>query len=144
MSTVPVDGVDGASCWIGLVASWHGELVNYYANTGCAGIDAESVTVTVEGPNGHRDTSKCQAEDQFLLGCAAKEIEGSFQCGDRCGQTTLAITHRVQVPPDTRFANLDSTSCAMESAVLSCSYRVTMATVAVRNVWSVRVRSTPA
>lgn len=43
-------------------------------------------------------------EDHLLLGCGAKEIEGSLQCGDRCGQPSLTVGYRVPVPPDTRFA----------------------------------------
>ena len=136
MSSAPVDGEDRARCWMGLVASWHGDLVNFYANTGCEGIDAEAVTVTIEDRDGHRQAAGCRDDQQVLLSCSARELEGSLRCEARCGDTVLTVTHRVRVPAGTEVPNLEATACALDDTELSCSYPLTMDTVTVETAWS--------
>lgn len=136
MSTVPVQDADGARRRVGLVVRRYGDRINFYASTGCEGVDVGAVTVAFEGPGGRRDTLGCRDEGQLLLGCGARELEGSVRCGDRCGDTTLMVVHRAHVPPSTRLPALEPTSCGFDDGVLSCSYPVTMDTISVSNAWT--------
>lgn len=136
MADLPLEQDGPTRCRTALVASWHADVVNYYASTACSGgLRPTAVSVEVAGSDAEPERRTCRGDRWMVLRCTSKEIEGSIDCPAGCAQTELTITHQVRLPEPVGVPGTDHGSCTVEGRELSCSYAVSQDTVSIESVW---------
>lgn len=136
MASLPVSHDEAARCRTMFVASWHADVIDYYASTGCSGgARPTAVGVEVAASDGERHRHGCQGDEWAVLRCMGREMEGRIDCDGGCARTALTVTHDVHVPQAAAVAGTNQGACTVEGRELSCSYTVRQSTVTLESAW---------
>lgn len=136
MASLPLGHEDAALCSTGFVAAWHADVVTYYASTGCSGdLEPASVSVVVDSGDTGPHRRACDGDQWVGFGCTAREVEGSLDCPGGCTETTLTVTHEVDLAESAGVPEVPQRSSPVEGATLSCTYTVTQHTRTIERAW---------